>query len=66
MHAISQIRLTFKQDRPILQKDLPEEHDDDSAGGAVQDAPPAFQAPPGYPGVWFNAEVTPLGVVVGV
>ncbi|MFH0025227.1 ATP-dependent Clp protease adaptor ClpS, partial [Pseudomonas fluorescens] len=32
MHAISQIRLTFNQDRPLLQKDLPHEHYDDSAG----------------------------------
>ncbi|MEK1834853.1 MAG: ATP-dependent Clp protease adaptor ClpS, partial [Pseudomonas sp.] len=46
MHAISQIRLTFNQDRPDL-------HDDDSAGIAVQEAKPALQAPPMYKVVLF-------------
>jgi ATP-dependent Clp protease adaptor protein ClpS len=64
MHAISQIRLTFNQDRPTLQKDHPEEHDDDSAGVAVQEAKPALQAPPMYKVVLFNDDYTPMDFVV--
>src|SRR3990167_5912441 len=41
MHARSQIRLTFNQDRPA-------EHEDDSYGLAVQESKPALQAPPMY------------------
>ncbi|MCF4981516.1 ATP-dependent Clp protease adaptor ClpS, partial [Pseudomonas gessardii] len=41
MHAFSQIRLTFNQDRPDHLED-----DDGSAGIAVQEAKPALQAPP--------------------
>ncbi|RYE67080.1 MAG: ATP-dependent Clp protease adaptor ClpS, partial [Oxalobacteraceae bacterium] len=41
MHAFSQIRLTFNQDRP-------QSHEDDSAGIAVQESKPALQAPPMY------------------
>ncbi|MGA5722099.1 ATP-dependent Clp protease adaptor ClpS, partial [Pseudomonas atacamensis] len=44
MHAISQIRLTFNQDRPLLQKDLPQEHDDDSSGVAVTEEKTALES----------------------
>ena len=61
MHAISQIRLTFNQDRPD------HEHDDDgSAGIAVQEAKPALQAPPMYKVVLFNDDYTPMDFVVGI
>ena len=66
MHAISQIRLTFNQDRPTLQKDHPEERDDDSAGVAVQEAKPALQAPPMYKVVLFNDDYTPMDFVVEI
>jgi len=61
MHAISQIRLTFNQDRPD------QEHDDDgSAGIAVQKAKPALQAPPMYKVVLLNDDYTPMEFVVVV
>ena len=59
MHAISQIRLTFNQDRPDFD-------DDDSAGLAVHEAEPALQAPPMYKVVLFNYDYTPMDFVVEV
>jgi len=66
MHAISQIRLTFNQDRPTLQKDRPEEHDDDSAGIAVQEAKPALQARASDKVGLFNDGRPPIDLVVEV
>ncbi|KAA0943479.1 MULTISPECIES: ATP-dependent Clp protease adapter ClpS [unclassified Pseudomonas] len=68
MHAISQIRLTFNQDRPTLHKDHPDGHEDDdgSAGIAVQEAKPALQAPPMYKVVLFNDDYTPMDFVVEI
>ena len=57
MHAFSQIRLTFNQDRP-------QSHEDDSAGIAVQESKPALQAPPMYKVVLFNDDYTPMDFVV--
>ena len=59
MHAISQTRLTFNQDRPDFD-------DDDSAGLAVQEAKPALQAPPMYKVVLFNDDYTPMDFVVEI
>jgi len=59
MHAFSQIRLTFNQDRP-------QSHEDDSAGIAVQESKPALQAPPMYKVVLFNDDYTPMDFVVEI
>ncbi len=59
MHARSQIRLAFNQDRPAT-------HEDDSTGLAVQESKPALQAPPLYKVVIFNDDYTPMDFVVEV
>jgi len=59
MHASSQIRLTFNQDRPAP-------HEDDSSGLAVEEKKPALQAPPLYKVVLFNDDYTPMDFVVEI
>ncbi|BCG24440.1 ATP-dependent Clp protease adapter protein ClpS [Pseudomonas tohonis] len=59
MHASSQIRLTFNQDRP-------EHHGGDDTGLVVQEAKPILQAPPMYKVVMFNDDYTPMDFVVEV
>lgn len=59
MHASSQIRLTFNQDRP-------EHHGGDDSGLLVQEAKPILQAPPMYKVVMFNDDYTPMDFVVEV
>ena len=54
MHAPSEIRLTFNQDRP-------QTNEDDGSGLAVQEAKPILQAPPMY-----NDDYTPMDFVVEV
>ena len=59
MHASSQIRLTFNQDRPAP-------HEDDSSALAVEESKPALQAPPLYKVVLFNDDYTPMDFVVEI
>lgn len=59
MHARSQIRLTFNQDRPVTRED-------DASDLAVQEAKPSLQAPPMYKVLMYNDDYTPMDFVVEV
>ncbi|OEC43185.1 ATP-dependent Clp protease adapter ClpS [Pseudomonas sp. 1D4] len=59
MHASSQIRLTFNQDRP-------EHIGGGDAGLVLQEAKPALKAPSMYKVVMFNDDYTPMDFVVEV
>ena len=59
MHAPSEIRLTFNQDRP-------QSNEDDGSGLAVQEAKTILQAPPMYKVVLFIYQTTPRYFVVEV
>ena len=59
MHASSQIRLTFNQDRP-------DPLEEEGSGLAVEESKPALKPPPMYRVIMFNDDYTPMDFVVEV